>query len=211
MTTATARTVRVSDGESASTRMVHKLFLETIGPDGVEDLDSFRLTVSRLTTPAVVPKLIEAYDGDQLTGAMLGVYLSRVNGAMVLYAGVREAYRRRGLYMEMRNALLSDLVAESPTGLGFVLSEVEEGSWLHCKYLDEWGAFIAPLDYVQPTVQGLSRRSLDLMVVPQAMSRAEIIQSLPTIIREVFTSVYRISEPVRHPDFRHIMDSIGKL
>ena len=208
MTTVTTHDVRVHDGTSESVRRAHELFEETIGPDDVEDFYSFRLTVSRLATPAVVPKLIEAYDGSQLIGAMLGVYLRRVNGGMVLYAGVREPYRHQGLYTEMRNTLLAELAVESPTGLGFVLSEVEDGSWLHRKYLDDWGGFDAPLDYVQPAAQGLSRRRLDLMVVPQAADRTEIVECLPTILREVFTGVYRISEPEDAPDFRHIMDSL---
>ena len=208
MTTVTTRDVRVHDGTSESVRPAHELFVETIGPDGVEDLHSFRLTVSSFTNPAVVPKLIEMYDVSQLIGAMLGVYLRRVNGGMILYAGVREVYRRQGLYKEMRNTLLTELDAESSSGLGFVLSEVEAGSWLHRKYVDEWGAFVAPLDYVQPAVQGLSRRRLDLMVVPQAADMADIIEGLPTILREVFTGVYRILEPEDDPDFRHIMDSL---
>ncbi len=210
MTTVTTRDVRVHDGASESVRPAHELFVETIGPDGVENLDSFRLTVSRLTPSAIVPKLIEAYDGDQLIGAMLGVYLRRVNGGMILYAGVREVYRRQGLYTEMRNTLLSELDEQSPTGLGFVLSEVENGSWLHRKYLDDWGGFVAPLDYAQPAVQGLSRRKLDLIAVPHAADTAEMIEALPAILREVFTGVYRIAEPENHPDFRHIIDSLGK-
>ena len=183
--------------------------METIGPDGVEDLDSFRRTVSQLTDAALVPKIVEAFDGSQLIGAMLGVYLRRVNGGMILYAGVRESHRGQGLYTEMRTALLSGLATESPTGLGFVLSEVEDGTWLQRKYLDDWGAFTAPLDYVQPAVQGLSRRSLNLMVVPQTAPIEEIIGALPDIVREVFTSVYRVSEPECKPDFLHIMDSMG--
>ena len=209
MITATAGDVCLTDATGQSLFEVHELFAETIGKDGVEDLDSFRLTASPLTSPALVPKIVEAYDGSQLIGAMLGVYLRRVNGGMVLYAGVRKAYRWQGLYTEVRNCLLSELAAESPTGLEFVLSEVENGSWLHRKYLDDWGGFVAPLDYVQPAVQGLSRRSLSLVVVPQAANRAEIVECLPTILREVFTGVYRISEPEDDPDFRHIMDSIG--
>ena len=145
---------------------------------------------------------------DRLIGAMLGVYLHRVNGGMILYAGVREPFRRQGLYTEMRRALLSELAAESPTGLAFVLSEVEDGSWLHRRYLDEWRAFVAPLDYVQPDVQGLSRRRLHLVVVPQVASKAEIIEILPIIVRDLFTSVYRITEPEDDPDFRRVLDSI---
>ena len=209
MTTATARDVRLVDTTTEPLVSVHALFVETISADGVEGLDSFQLTVSPSTKALPVPKLIGSYDSGRLAGAMLGVYLRRVNGGMILYAGVREEYRRQSLYAEMRNTLLSELAAESQNGLGFVLSEVEDGSWLHGKYLDEWGGFVAPLDYVQPAVQGLSRRRLDLVVVPQAANREEIIHSLPAIVREVFTSVYRISEPEDDPDFRHIVDSIG--
>ena len=207
--TAAARDVSVVDGASESVRRAHELFVETIGADGVEDLDSFRLTVSPSTKAPLVPKLIGSYDRGRLIGAMLGVFLRRVNGGMVLYAGVRGPFRRQGLYSEMRTKLLSELSAESPTSLGFVLSEVEDGSWLQRRYLDEWGAFGAPLEYVQPAVQGLARRRLDLMVVPQAACREEIIHALPAIVRKVFTGVYRISEPEDHPDFRHIMDSFG--
>ena len=210
MITATAHEIRLVDTVGESLLKVHELFVETIGPDGVEDLDSFRRTVSPITSPALVPKIVEAYDGSQLIGAMLGVYLRRVNGGMILYAGVREAYRQQGLYTEMRGALLGGLDEQSPTGLGFVLSEVEGGSWLHRKYLDDWGGFDAPLDYFQPAAQGLSRRSLSLVVVPQAADRTEIVECLPTILREVFTGVYRISEPENHPDFLRIMDSIRR-
>ena len=62
---------------------------------------------------------------------------------------------------------------------------------------------------VQPDVQGLSRRRLHLVVVPQVASKAEIIEILPIIVRELFTSVYRITEPEDDPDFRHVVDSIG--
>ena len=209
VTMATAREVRVPDGVTTCVRRIHALFQETLGNDAVEDLDSFRLTVSPSTNPSLAPKLVEAYEGGRLIGAMLGVYLRRVNGGMILYAGVREPFRRQGLYTEMRRSLLSELAAESLTGLAFVLSEVDDGSWLLRKYLDEWGAFIAPLDYVQPAVQGLSRRRLDLVAVPQAASKAEIIEALPAIVRELFTSVYRIPEPEDNPDFRHVVDSIG--
>ena len=209
MTMAAAREVRVPDGGSESVRRIHALFQETLGNDAVEDLDSFRLTASPSTNPALVPKLVTVHEGGRLIGAMLGLYLRRVNGGMVLYAGVRGPFRRQGLYSEMRTRLLSELSAESPTGLGFVLSEVEDGSWLQRRYLDEWGAFGAPLDYVQPAVQGLTRRPLSLVVVPQADTRSEIIHALPAIVGEVFTGVYRISEPDDDPDFRHIMDSIG--
>ena len=73
VTMATARDIRVPDGGSESVRRIHALFEETLGNDAVEDLDSFRLTVSPSTNPALAPKFVEAYDGDRLIGAMLGV------------------------------------------------------------------------------------------------------------------------------------------
>ena len=209
MTVAAAREFRVPDGAPEAVSTVHDLFVETLGKDAVEDLASFCQTVSTHTGARVAPKLVATYEYGKLAGAMLGVYLRRVNGSMILYAGVREPFRRRGLYTEMRTTLLSELAKESPTGPAFLLSEQEEGSWLNAKYLEDWGAFVAPLDYVQPAVQGLARRRLDLAVVPQAASREEIIEALPDIVHEVYTSVYRIAEPEDNGDFRRVMGSIG--
>ena len=209
MTTATAREIRVPDGAPEVLSAVHDLFVETLGVEAVEDHDSFRQTVSPDTDARVAPKLVATYERGKLAGAMLGVYLRKVNGSMILYAGVREPFRRRGLYTEMRTALLSELSKESPTGPDFLLSEQEEGSWLIAKYLVDWGAFVAPLDYVQPAVQGLARRRLDLVVVPQAASREKIVEALPNIVREVYMSVYRIAEPEDNGDFRRVMGSIG--
>ena len=39
--------------------------------------------------------------------------------------------------------------------------------------------------------------------------KAETIEVLPTIVRELFTSVYRVAAPEDNPDFRHVVDSIG--
>ena len=208
MTIATTRDVRVVAATRDSTRTVHDLFVETLGRHAVEDLDSFHFTVSPLTDQQVAPKLVTAQVNDQSVGAILGVYLRRVNGIMILYAGVKAAYRRQGLYTEMRNALLSELAPESPSGPEFLLSEVEDGSRLHEKYVSEWGAFIAPMDYVQPSVQGLSRRRLSLAVVPLGATREEIIGALPDIVCEVYRSVYRISQPDDDPDFRRMVESI---
>ncbi len=209
MTTATAREIRVPDGAPEALSTVHDLFVETLGVEAVEGHDSFRQTVSPDTDARVAPKLVATYEYGKLAGAMLGVYLRKVNGSMILYAGVREPFRRRGLYTEMRTALLSELSMESPTGPDFLLSEQEEDSWLIAKYLVDWGAFVAPLDYVQPAVQGLARRRLDLVVVPQAASREKIVEALPNIVRELYTSVYRIAEPEDNGDFRRVMGSIG--
>lgn len=201
--------IRVLDGGKEPVAGVHALFVETLGTDAVEDSDSFRLTVSPSTNPAVVPKIVASYDHGRLIGAVLGVRLRRLNGGMILYAGVRKPFRRLGVYTKMRNVLLSELAAESPTAPAFVLSEVEDGSWLRRKYVDEWGAFAAPLDYAQPDVQGLSKRRLSLVVVPGTASSAEIVKAMPGIIHEVFKMIYRIAEPEDNQDFRRVAASIG--
>ncbi len=208
MTTGTAREFHVRRGECESVRAAYQLFVETLGPDAVEDYDSFRLTVSPDAKKALSPKLMEAYVGGRLAGAMLGVYLRRVNGGMILYAGVREPFRRQGMYTHMRGCLLAELDAESEGGLGFLLSEIEDGHVLYRKYLDDWGAFVATPRYFQPAVQGLSRRRLNLIVAPQAADRAETVEALPAIVREVFATVYRIEDPGSHADLRGAMDSI---
>ena len=209
MTMATARDIRVPDGGSESVRRIHALFQETLGNDAVEDLVSFRLTVSPSTNPALAPKLVEAYEGGpahRSDARRVPSQSERRHGPLRRGQG---AVPTAGTVYGNEEVPPVELAAESPTGLAFVLSEVEDGSWLLRKYLDEWGAFIAPLDYVQPAVQGLSRRRLDLVVVPQAAGKAETIEVLPTIVRELFTSVYRVAAPEDNPDFRHVVDSIG--
>lgn len=209
MTIATAREIRGPDGGRETVSTAHELFVETLGFDAVEDIASFRQTASSAANPQVTPKLVTTYEHGRLVGAMLGVYLRKLNGSIILYAGVKEPFRKQGLYTEMRSALLLELAKESPTGPEFLLSEQEEGSWLATKYLDGWGAFIAPLDYVQPAVQGLTRRRLKLIVMPQEADREEIIEALPSIVREVYVSVYRIAEPEENADFRQMVASIG--
>ena len=210
MTTVTVADVRVIDDFDDSAREIHTLFQETLGASNVEDIHSFRETVSPLVDDAVLPSLVSAYEDGGLIGAMLGLYLRKLNAGMILYAGVKEPFHGRGEYVRMRNVLLSSLVARSTSGLDFVLSEIDEDDWLVQKYLIDWAAFTAPCDYVQPAVQGLPRRKLKLLVMPVAKNRAEIAGNLPTIIREVFRGVYRIAEPDSNPDFRHAVESLRK-
>jgi hypothetical protein len=208
VTTAALGHVGVLDGTHDSVREFHALFRETLGALNVEDAESFRATTSPLTDDAALPKLVGAFHDVGLIGAMIGLYLRNLNAGMILYAGVREPFRGRGLYTKMRQSLLSELADHTTHDLGFVLSEIEEGDWLAQKYLNEWGAFIAPCEYVQPAAQGLQRRQVDLLIVPIAKTRAEITEGLSSIIEEVFSRVYRIADTERHPDFRHAVESI---
>lgn len=200
--------MRLLDYRDGSIERVYALLQETLGQSNVEDIDSFYLTTSLATDGAILPKLVGAYKDGELVGASLGLYLRKLNAGIILYSGVRESYRRRGFYRELRISLLFELLKCSSSGLGFVLSEIDESHWLLEKYLNNWGAFLAPCNYVQPSVQGLRRRRISLVVGPMTQKRAEIIEDLPAIIREVFRGVYRIAEADSHPDFRHAVESL---
>ena len=212
VTMATAREVRVPDGVTTCVRRIHALFQETLGNDAVEDLVSFRLTVSPSTNPALAPKLVEAYEGNRLIGAVLGVYLRRVNGGIVLYAGVREPFRRQGLYTEMRKCLLFELDTQRPQPVwGSCSSEVED-------------RLVGCTSEVPRRVGSVSSRRWTTFSPPSRVcrdggwtswsclrlqARRRLSKSCPAIVRELFTSVYRITEPEDDPDFRHVVDSIG--
>ena len=202
--------VRLLECADQSVPQAYLLFQETIGSGNVEDADSFRSTVSPLTDPSVAPKIVASFVAERLIGAMLGVYLRRTNGCMILYAGVREPFRGQGVYTRMRKFLLRELANESETHPGFVMSEVEDGGWLHRKYLDEWGGFAAPIDYRQPSVQGLHRRKLRLVAVPMSSSPEEILENLPAVLHDVFTGIYRIQYPELEPCFQHAAASLGR-
>lgn len=210
MTHSEGREVRLLECTDRSVRQAHALFEETIGSENVEDADSFRDTVSPLTDPSVAPKLVASFEAGRPIGAMLGVYLRRTNGCMILYAGVREPFRGRGVYTRMRKFLMQELATESETYPGFVLSEVEDEGWLHRKYLDEWGGFTAPIDYLQPSVQGLRRRRLRLVAAPMSSSTQETTENLQQILWDIFTGIYRIPEPELDPCFRRAAASLGR-
>lgn len=208
MTTTTAEVVRLLNRSDELVREAHSIFKDALGPSNVEGAQSFRTTVSSSTDNTLVPKLVGAFDDDVLIGAMLGLYLRKLNAGMVLYAGVGKSFRNRGTYSKMREALLLEFAGESETPLGFILSEIEPSHWLARKYGDEWGGFIAPCDYVQPAVQRLPRRGLDLIVLPIGQSESEIVSDLPEVIYEIFRGVYRIAEPGRHHEFRRTVESV---
>lgn len=202
--------VRLLECADQSVPQAYMLFEETIGSGNVEDADSFRSTVSPLTDPSVAPKLVASFVAGRIIGAMLGVYLRKTNGCMILYAGVREPFRGQGVYTRMREFLMQELSSESETHPGFVMSEVEDGGWLYRKYLDEWGGFAAPIDYRQPSVQGLHRRQLRLVAVPMSSNAQEIRENLPSVLHDVFTSIYRIPHPELEPCFRRAVASLGR-
>ena len=84
MTHSEGREVRLLECTDRSVRQAHALFEETIGSENVEDADSFRDTVSPLTDPSVAPKLVASFEAGRPIWAMLGVYLRRTNGCMIL-------------------------------------------------------------------------------------------------------------------------------
>ncbi|MCH7786671.1 MAG: hypothetical protein IIC22_04080, partial [Chloroflexi bacterium] len=150
-----------ADGERVSEG--YALLREAMGAGRVEDIESFRGTVSPATDDAVCPKLVCATFQGDMVGVTIGAYLSNLNMGYIAYSAVRSMFRRRGIYAEMR-ARLIDLF----NGADFVISELEEGSRLFNRYLAEWNAIALPCDYEQPEAQGLISLRFKLVLQPLA-------------------------------------------
>ena len=190
-----------ADGERVSEG--YALLREAMGAGRVEDIESFRGTVSSATDDAVWPKLVCAiFEGD-MVGVTIGAYLSNLNMGYIAYSAVRSMFRRHGIYAEMR-ARLVDLFS----GADFVISELEEGSRLFNRYRDKWNAIVLPCDYEQPKAQGLISRPLKLVLQPIARTRPPDESESLAIVRELYERVYRIDDVIQNESFRRIAESL---
>ena len=186
---------RVSEG--------YALLQEAMGAGRVEDIESFWGTVSPTTDDAVWPKLACATFQGDMVGVTIGAYLRNLNMGYIAYSAVRPLWRRRGIYAEMRVRLI-DLF----NGADFVISELEEGSRLFNRYLDEWNAIALPCDYEQPEAQGLISRPLKLVLQPLAIARPPDESESLAIVQELYERVYRIEDVTRNESFRRIAKSL---
>ncbi len=190
-----------ADGERVSEG--YALLQEAMGAGRVEDIESFRGTISAATDDAVCPKLVCATFQGDMVGITIGAYLRNLNMGYIAYSAVRPTFRRQGIYSEMR-ARLIDLFDKSD----FVISELEEGSLLFRRYLGEWNAIAIPCDYEQPEAQGLIslRLKLVLQLVARTLPPAES-ESL-AIVRELYERIYRIPDVSQNESFRRIAESL---
>jgi len=188
----------------------HTVLCEAMGVAEVETLDSFLTSMG--TTKGLQPTLICATEADRIVGAMFGMFLTRLNAGMVGYAGVLQSHRRTGIYTSMRAALLRTFRQEATalwhSDIGFVITELGDGNPLWPRYRDEWGAFVAPCDYRQPAGGGLQEREVDLVLQPVGFDHGAIVEMLAQVVTEIYTEVYRVSDPEQNPVLDQVLQSI---
>ena len=202
----------VDPDETGRVLEVHSLLLSSFPPGRVEDRSSFLHSVSRTADPGTLPTVVAALYGEALVGAVVGAYLPRVNTGMVLYSAVERRARNRGLYDSMRARLVEALAAEAhctgEPGVNYIVSEVEEGSTVHRRYVSEWRAYAAPCDYWQPETQGLSARPLKLVLQPILADGPPTGLETAVLVREIYRSVYRLQDPEEDLSYRRVILSL---
>ena len=217
------RILEVDGGDTPLVLAAHALLEEVLGTGRVEDIASFRATVSPEAGGVYVPKLACAAYGRSIQGVVLGAYLGRLNMGMILYAGVREAFRKLGVYSTLRArvvALLNPAANSAANGNGrppytepsarmdYLVSELDAGSELGRRYLREWGAFLAPCEYEQPASQGLAPRRMDLVFQPIAAHSAPSRGQTAAVVREIYERVYRIRRVEQSAEYRRVVESL---
>ena len=202
----------VDPGDTDRVLEVHSLLVSSFTPGLVEEWESFLQSVSRAAHPGAAPTVVVALHGAAVVGAVVGAYLSGVNAGMVLYSAVERRARNRGLYGAMRARLVEALAADARNagrpGVDYVVSEVEEDSLLHRRYVSEWRAYTAPCDYWQPEAQGLSARPLKLVLQPVLAERPPTPREIVLIVREIYRSVYRLPRPEEDQSYRRVILSL---
>ncbi len=182
---------------------------EAIGADCVEDTGSFFETVSTSRDDAVVPVLLVAHLRTRLAGAIAGVYLRNLNVGMVLYAGVPAEFRRQGVYAALRSTLMTSLqTAAGGRALDSVITELEPAHHLFEMYVERLDAFVAPIQYEQPPVQGLRRRQLSLVIQPLNKRTPSSNDELRNMVREIYRGVYRLPNAGKSSEFLRVVESM---
>ena len=194
-----------TDADDGRVTEGYALLRETMGAGRVEDIKSFRGTISPATDDAVCPKLVCATFQGDMVGITIGAYLRNLNMGYIAYSAVGPMFRRRGIYAEMR-ARLIDLF----DGADFVISELEEGSRLFNRYLAEWNAITLPCDYEQPEAQGLISLPLRLVLQPLARTMPPDEPESLAIARELYERIYRITDVTGNESFRRVTASLQK-
>lgn len=203
--------VEIDQSDVTRVLEAHVLLRETMGPERVEDVDSFRATVSPATDDALVPVLVCATRRGRVEGAVMGGYLVNLNMGMVFYAGVRPESRRLGIYSGLRARLIAMLDGKAARHgqMDYLISEQEDGSTLFVKYTEQWGAFVAPIDYEQPATQGLTATKLMLVLQPMARRTRPSKEETLAIVREIYERVYRLPDVTANAQFRHVVESLA--
>ena len=100
--------VEIKSDDMSGVLKAYSLLNDLIDCGSLEDKISFKKTVSHDTDICVVPILICALDDNQIQGVILAAYLKDLNMGMMLYSGVREQFRHKGVYTAMRSTSITN-------------------------------------------------------------------------------------------------------
>ena len=184
----------------------YSLLQVEMGCEHVEDLRSFRSTVSPSMNQRVLPRVILAVSDDEIIGVMVGATLRNLNAGFIAYSAVKEAWRRRGIYTKMRGSLLRRFAHDDD--VEYVVSELDEQEWLFTKYVRDWNAVALPASYEQPQAQGLQARPLRLVVQPVESGREVVMSETVALVREIYEGIYQITDVEGNESFRRILASL---
>ena len=199
----------------------YRLLQQALGARNVESFDCFRSTVSPATDSCAVPRMVCALDQNEVIGFSVGAYLRNLNMGIIVYSGVKTGWRRRGVYTAVRGELI-DLFNQSSDEarreglasgrrIACVVSEQEDGSELFKRYVAEWGAHVAPCDYEQPEVHGLTVRPLKLVLQPVGRNRPPTANEVIELVRELYERLYRIADVDHNPSYLRVVASVQKV
>lgn len=194
----------VTDGGAAVE--AHSLLQENLGPANVEDLATFMETLGPSRDDRAMTRMLCAFDDSGVLAVVAGARLGKLNAAMLLYSAVRKDMRRRGVYSALRSKLLDALRGEHGRPLDYIVSELEPEGILWRYYRQNWDAWIVPCEYRVPDTQGLTPRSLDLVIVP--VTKKPGPEEIVEIVREVYEGVYLLVPADSSDEYLSIVQSI---
>ena len=191
----------------------HTFLRRNMGAFGVEDMESFRSSLSPAADSLVVPVTVCGLVEGRVIGTSIGAYLVEPNLGFVAYGAVEEAWRRRGVYTVLRERLIESIrwrsVEHASSGPSYIVSEMDPDSFLFRRYV-EGGAYAAGCAYEQPAGQGLPNLQMKLVLQPAATPRPPGPEETLHIVRQVYSRVYRIRDVDTHPAFIRVARSIRR-
>ena len=185
---------------------VYSLLQAAMGCDNVEDLHSFRRTVSPSTDRRVTPRVVLAVNDSGMIGVVVGATLKDLNAGLIAYSAVKEAWRRRGIYTRMRSSLIGQFKEDD--GVEYVVSELDEEEWLFSKYLRDWKAMPLSGSYERPQAQGLQARPLKLVAQPVRNGTTPGPSETVALVREIYKRIYGIEDIDGNESFRRMLASL---
>ena len=212
-TVSPAAAFQVREDDLSFVEETHALLRRNMGASGVEDIPSFRKSLSPVTDPLAVPVMVCGLVEGRVIGASVGAYLVEPDIGFVAYGAVEEAWRRRGVYTFLRQRLVESIrwrsVEHARSGPSYIVSEMDPDSFLFRRYV-EGGAYAADCAYEQPAGQGLPNRRMKLVLQPVKASSPPGPDETLHIVRQVYSRVYRILDVDTHPAFIRVARSIRR-